>query len=145
MTKLPLLVLMLLVACLPLGGCVPETHVDASPVAGQVVDRATRRPVAGAKVVLSTFSPDHEAQTSTDPAGRFHLAGFRHVQFAPLLYGVFRAPTGHLRVEAAGYRPYGCGEFYDQNGKYPGYLNREGRGIGSEQYVPIALVRGGHS
>lgn len=110
-----------LAATVLLGGCVPGTHVDASSVAGRVVDRATGQPIAGAKVVLSTFSPDHEAKTQTDANGRFHLAGFRHVEFTPLPYGVFRAPTGRLRVEADGYRPYGCGEFYDQNGKHPGY------------------------
>ena len=106
-----------------------------------MVDRATRRPIADVKVVLSTFGPDHEAQTTTDQDGRFRLAGFRHVQFTPLPYGVFWAPTGHLHVEAAGYRPYGCGEFYDQNGKYPGYLNTNGKGIGSEQQVQVALAR----
>ena len=144
-TKLSWLLLILLaVGALLLGGCVPGTHVDASPVAGQVVDRGTRRPVAGATVVLSTFSPDHEAQTRTDQDGCFHLAGFRHVEWTPLPYGFFRAPTGHLHVEAAGYRPYGCGEFYDDNGRHPGYLGQEGI-IGTEQHVQIALKRGGRS
>ena len=144
MAKSSLPTWMLLAAnLLLLGGCVPGTHVDASPVAGRVVDRATRRPIGGAKVVLNTFGPDHEAQTTTDQDGRFHLAGFRHVEFTPLPYSMFRAPTGHLRVEAVGYRPYGCGEFYDQNGKHPGYLNQEGEGLGSVQHVPVALVREG--
>ena len=146
MAKSPLLVLTPLVLCsLLLGGCVPGTHVDASPVAGQVVDRTTRMPIAGAKVVLSTFSPDHEAQTLTDQEGRFHLAGFRHLDFTPPPYRFYRVLTGHLHVEAAGYRPYGCGEFYDQDGKYPGYLNREGGDIGTEQHVQVALTRGGRS
>ena len=43
------------------------------------------------------------------------------------------------------YRPYGCGEFYDQNGKPPGYLNTNGKGIGSEQQVQVALARGRES
>lgn len=136
MAKSPLPVLTLL-ACLPLlGGCVPGTHVDASPVAGQVINRTTRQPIAGAKVVLSTFSPDHEAQTYTDQDGRFRLAGFRHLEFTPLPYGFFRTPTGHLHVETTGYRPYNCGEFYDQNGKPDGYLNHNlngnGPGTGSD-------------
>ena len=139
---LPLIVLTALVATASLGGCVPVEHLDASPVAGQVVDRATRRPVVGAQVVLSVLSPDREARTQTDQDGRFHFAGFRHVELVPLPYGMYRAPTGHLHAEAKGYRAYDRSEFFG-NDDGPGYLNRGGDGVGSMQQVRIELEHGG--
>ncbi len=109
-------------AAAPLNGCVPGTHVDASPVAGQVVDRATHRPVVGARVVLSVNSPDHQAQTRTDQEGRFYLPGFRHLEFTLLPYAMYRAPTGRLHVEATGHRPYDRGEFFPDEEGRPDYL-----------------------
>ena len=121
-----------------LGGCVPVKHLDASPFAGQVVDRATRRPIVGAQVVL-TAQPDHEARTQTDQDGRFHLAGFRHVEFVPLPYAMYRAPTGFLEVSAAGYQPYARNEFFPNGDGSPGYL-----GHGTVREVHVALVRASH-
>ena len=68
---------LLAVACL--GGCIPHSQVDASPIVGQVLDRATRQPVAGAQVALTTLA-NAEARTQTDGDGRFRLAGVQHVQ-----------------------------------------------------------------
>ncbi len=137
-----LIVLTTLTAAALLGGCVLVEHLDASPVTGQVMGRANRRPIVGAQVVLSTLSPDREARTQTDQDGRFHFAGFRHVELVPLPYGMYRAPTGHLHVEATGYRVYDRSEFFgDSHG--PGYLNRGGDGVGSMQQVRIELEHGG--
>ena len=137
-----LVVLTALSAAALLGGCVPVEHLDASPATGQVVDRATHRPVAGAQVVLSVLSPDREASTQTDQDGRFRLAGFRHLELVPLPYGMYRAPTGHLHVEAAGYQAYDRGEFFG-NDDVPGYLDRNGGGPGSLQQVHVELNRAG--
>lgn len=122
-----------------LGGCVPVEHLDASPVAGQVVDRATVRPVAGAAVVLSVSNPDREARTRTDRDGRFQFPGFRHVEFVPLPYAMYRAPTGYLHVEADGYQSYDQGEFFGDGGG-PGYSHQ--RDPGRLQQVRVALVHG---
>ena len=138
----PLVVLATLAAAVLLSGCVPVEHLDASPVAGQVVDRATHRPVVGAQVTFNVLSPDREARTQTDRDGRFHLAGFRHMELVPLPYGMYRAPTGHLHVEAKGYQPYDRSEFFG-NDDAPGYLDRNGRGPGSLQQVRIELDRRG--
>lgn len=137
---LSLFVLAVLLAASLLGGCVPVEHLDASPVAGQVVDRATRRPIVDAKVVLSISNPDREASMQTDAEGRFHFAGFRHVEFIPLPYGFYRAPTGSLRVEAPGYRLYGRNEssVYGAGETYSG-LGREGDVL----QVRVELVRVG--
>lgn len=139
---LPLLVLFTIAVATLLGGCVPVEHLDASPVAGQVVDRATRRPIVGAQVVLSVSFPDREARTQTDQDGRFHFPGFRHLELVPLPYGMYRAPTGHLHVEATGYRAYDRSEFFGQDDT-PGYLDRDGGGVGSLQQVRVELNRGG--
>ena len=135
----PLFVLAALAAAL-LGGCVPVEHLDASPVAGQVVDRATRQPIAGAQVVLSVSSPDREARMPTSWDGRFHFPGFRHLELVPLPYGMYRAPSGHLHVEADGYRAYDRSEFFG-NDDGPGYLDRNGNSPGSLQEVRIELDR----
>lgn len=137
-----LIVLATLAAAALLGGCVPVKHLDASPVAGQVVDRATRRPIADAKVVLSVSSPDREARTRTDQEGRFHFPGFRHLELVPLPYGMYRAPTGHLHVEADGYRACDRSEFFGNDDR-PGYLDRNGSGPGSLQQVQVELDHGG--
>lgn len=134
---LPIVLTTLTVAA-SLGGCVPVEHLDASPVAGQVVDRATRRPVVGAQVALSVLSPDREARTQTDQDGRFQFAGFRHVDLVPLPYGMYRAPTGHLHVEAKGYRAYDRSEFFGSDDG-SGYLDRNGNGPGSLQQVRVEL------
>ena len=122
-----------------LGGCVPVEHLDASPVSGRVVDRATSRPIASAQVVL-TAQPDHEVHTQTDQDGRFRLAGFRHLEFMLLPYAMYRAPTGFLRVSAVGYRPYAKSEFFRNEDGSPGYL---GRGTVQGE-IRIVLVRAGN-
>lgn len=137
----PLVVLAALTVAASLGGCVPVEHLDASPVTGQVVDRATRRPVVGAQVVLSVLSPDREARARTDQDGRFQFAGFRHLELVPLPYGMYRAPTGHLHVEAKGYRAYDRSEFFGSDDR-PRYLNRDGNGPGSLQQVRVELDHG---
>ena len=121
------------------GGCVPVGHLDAAPVAGQVVDRATRRPVVGATVVLSTLYRDHEARAQTDADGRFHFPGFRHVDFIVLPYAMFRAPTGHLHVEAAGYRAYDRSEFFDTEDG-PGYSRYNASGNLVQVRIELARV-----
>ncbi len=137
---LPLLGLAVLViaAAALLGGCVPVEHLDASPVTGRVVDRATSRPIAGAQVVL-TAQPGQDAHTQTDQDGRFHLAGLRHLHLVVLPYEMYRAPTGFLRVSAAGYRPYAKNEFFRNDDGSPGYLDR-----GTVQEIRVALVRADH-
>ncbi len=136
--SLPLLGGLLLVAA-SLGGCIPSTHVDASPVAGVVLNRATHQPVAGATVVLGVSHPDREAQTPTDQDGRFHLAGFRHVVWTPLPYGMFISPSGYLRIEATGYKPFTDGEWPDRDSR--GYFDfHGGNGVGSEQHVRVLLA-----
>ena len=121
-----------------LGGCIPGEHVDASPVSGQVVDRTTKRPIASAQVVLTAY-PHREAHTQTDGDGRFHLAGLRHLEFVPLPYGMYRAPTGFLRVEAAGYQPYAKNEFFPNKDGSPGYLDHDS----VQGEIRVVLVRAG--
>ncbi len=125
-------------ACL--GGCIPHSQVDASPVVGQVLDRATRQPIVGAQVALTTLA-NAQARTQTDGDGRFHLAGFRRLELRPLPYSMFEAPSGRLHVEAAGYQAYERGEFFGRDGPPPGY----GNGIGSVQHLQILLARVGSS
>ena len=136
---LPLVGLAMMTVASLLGGCIPNEHVDASPVTGQVVDRATRRPIAEAEVVLSAQT-NSEARTRTGQDGHFCLPGFRHLVFTPLPYGMFTAPTGYLEVKAPGYRPYGRNEFFP-NEEGPGYFNYNG--VGSLQQVHVALARKG--
>ncbi len=133
------LVLTVLMTAVLQSGCIPSSHVDASPVTGQVLDRTTRRPVANAKVVLGATNPDRMAQTLTDQEGRFHLAGFRHLVFTPLPYSMFISPGGYLEVEAAGYKPFRDAEWVSPDSD--GYFNwHEAHGVGSEQHVHILLA-----
>jgi protocatechuate 3,4-dioxygenase beta subunit len=63
-----------------------------SGLAGRVVDATSRRPVAGADVLVFSPSGDFVAGAATDPAGRYELD---------------RLPAGHYRVcfYAEGHRP----------------------------------------
>ncbi len=121
-----------------LGGCVPVQQLDASPVTGRVVDRATGRPIANAQVVL-TAQPGQEARTQTDQDGCFQLAGLRHLHLVVLPYEMYRAPNGFLRVSVAGYRAYAKNEFFRNEDGSPGYLDH-----GTKQEVRVALVHAGN-
>ena len=139
MTKLLSCALTALVAATP-GGCVPYLHVDASPVAGHVVDRITRQPIIGAKATLSF--DQKSVQTRTDRSGSFRLAGIRHLAFAPLPYSMYIHPDGHLQVEAAGYQPYANLEFGSSG--VDGYNHPNGVG-GDLQHLHITLTPEGSS
>ena len=112
-----------------LGGCVPSYLVDASTVRGQVVDRTTHQPIAGAKVVLT--SARASVQTQSDPSGSFRLPALQHWTVVPLISEGF-VSNGHLRIDAAGYKPY-TGQETDLDSGY-------GNGDGAVQRVHIMLA-----
>lgn len=101
-----------------------------------MVDRTTRRPVIGAKVVL-TSHPASE-QTQTDPDGSFRLAGFRHPGFFLLPHHMFIPATGYLQIEAAGYKPYAQPELGGSSA--PGYITRDSLGQAPPVRITLAPV-----
>ena len=103
MNALSLRCLLIAVLTVSLSACVPYRFTDAPAVAGQVVSRASGRPVAGA--VVSMTSGHASTQTRTDAGGSFRLPALQHVGL--LIVGMEGYhPSGDLRVEAAGYHPY---------------------------------------
>lgn len=94
--------LLLLLPAVFLAGCFPTHWTDAPGVAGQVVSRATNRPVVGASVSMTAGSKSVQART--DQSGSFSLPAIKHWELLWLLE-VGYISNGTLRVQAAGYRP----------------------------------------
>ena len=82
-------------------GCFPLPYTDAPATAGQVVNRATNRPVPGAAVTMA--SETRMVTTRTDQNGEFRLPAIRAWHF-PAAYIEGHHMYGILRVQAAGYR-----------------------------------------
>ena len=104
--RLPSLIVVLVY--LVLTGCVPYHFTDAPGVNGQVVSRATGRPIRGALVSMTAESKA-STQVHTDQSGSFRLPALQH-------WGSIAYPSdgvsdgeGILRVEATGYQPYAGG------------------------------------
>ena len=125
-----LLLCSITLAAASLSSCVPYYFIDATAVSGHVVDRTTKRPVAGARVVLSSIRASVQAQT--DQSGDFRLPALRHWTTVPLITDGFY-PNGSLRIEAAGYKPYAGQEAAFGGGGY-------GTGSGGLQRVHIMLA-----
>ncbi len=132
------------VVSLSLSACVPYRFTDAPAVAGQVVSRASGRPVAGA--VVSMTSGHATTHAHTDASGSFNLSALQHTGlFIVGMEGYH--PSGDLRIEAVGYHPYtesGVGSPESaRGGPTRGYGVIEYGRVGPDlQHIHVALAPG---
>jgi hypothetical protein len=97
--------LLLLVAALPLVGCVPMRIIDRPGATGQVIDSLNVAPISSARVTLALDGNRTHARVAsaiTGADGRFVIPA-AHRWIIYVVPTDFMAYIGHLRVDAAGY------------------------------------------
>lgn len=108
-------------------GCVifPHGGLVAPPASGQVMDSASLRPLAHAKVERHIQMVDRSRVVTTDPQGRFTLKKDTDLRWIPFV--CYAASSIQYRITTEGYHPFttnllGGGSFY--RGRQPHELGQ---------------------
>ncbi len=91
-----------------ISACAPKVHTLSPTIEGKVIDAASGKPLADAKV----------GNTTTNQKGRFFIKGKKELGIGTTMGGVWKIPLKIIKIVKKGYKPasFACDILNTQDG-----------------------------